>query len=107
MFIPLILDCLYQGFPASQPPPTPRQIESTPSPAQDQPNPSPAELPLKTKSKNFGMFQRCIKWQKSWKMGEKMGKTQFSIEIFVWKFKLFLKIVNFSLIFNIFENFRV
>ena len=23
--------------------------------------------------KNFGMFQRCIKWRKFWKMGEKRG----------------------------------
>ena len=48
------------------------------------------------------MFQRCIKWQKSWKMGEKMGKNQFFNEKFVWKFENFLKMVNISLIFKIF-----
>ena len=41
-------------------------------------------------------------------MGEKMCKNQFSIENFVCKFEIFLKIIKFSLIIkNFFEDFRV
>ena len=40
------------------------QRESTPNPDGTTPQ---------NQSQKFGMFQRCIKWQKSWKMGEKIG----------------------------------
>ena len=36
----------------------------------------------KTNHKNFVMFQRCIKWQKSWKKGEQMDKKS----LFHWEF---------------------
>ena len=56
--------------------------------------PSPAKLPPPSQPKNFGMFQRCRKWQKSWKIGEKWVKNQFSIEIFACKFEIFSKMSN-------------
>ena len=31
---------------------------------------------------NGGIFQSCINWQRSWKIGEKMSKKSISIEIF-------------------------
>ena len=63
------------------------------------PRPNPAELTPQTNPKIFGMFQRCIKWQKSWKMGEKMGKKL----IFHWDFCR--KILKFSQKFQILIGF--
>ena len=56
--------------------PRPPQIESTAQAARrNYPQANP---------KKVGMFKRCIKWQKSWKMGEKMGKKS----IFHWDFSM-------------------
>ena len=41
------------------------------------------------------MLQRCIKWQKSWKVGEKMGKKiNFPLRFVYVNFKIFSKISN-------------
>ena len=55
------------------------------------PQPPNSKVPPQTRSNmtapanppsNFGMLQRCIKWQKSWKMGKKMDKKS----LFHWDF---------------------
>ena len=51
------------------------------SPTQNAKLPAPKQTP-----KNFAMLQMCIKLQKSLKMEEKIGKKQFSIEIFACHF---------------------
>ena len=64
-------------------------LESTP--------PSPKQVdPRRRDPPNFGMLQRSIKWQKTWKLGDKMGKKSichwdFCMEI--WKFSQKFQII--------------
>ena len=59
--------------------PTPQTRKYPQSPDQDDP-PTPP----------FWMLERCIKWHKSWKMGEKMGKKiNFPLRFLYINFKIF------------------
>ena len=71
-------------------PPAPRTSTVIESP----PTPNPGGTTTQANPKNFAMFQRCIKWQNSWRWVRKLVKVNFPLRFLYVNFKLFSRISN-------------